>query len=116
MAGKDSRFIGKIFQDFCTARNIILQKAIPGHHQSLWAAERRRMLLRAIIDHLIGGRETKKLSNKEWKEFAPMTMMRLNSQVQQYDGLTPGESVFGGTPKLPIGAVGNPFWRFYESS
>ena len=43
MADKDSGFIGSIFQDF-PPRNIILQTAIPGHHQSLGATEGRRKL------------------------------------------------------------------------
>ena len=42
-----------------------------------------------------------------------MTMMRLNSQVQQYDGFTPGERVFGRARKLPIGAFGNPFFEYF---
>ena len=40
-----------------------------------------------------------------------MTMMHLNSQVQQYDGFTPAQLVFGRTPKLPIGTIGNPFFE-----
>ena len=82
---------------------------IPGHHQSLGATERRHRLFRVIIDHVIGESNPKKLNSKEWKEFASMTMMRLISQVQQYEGFTPGRSVFGRTPKLPIGAICNPF-------
>ena len=37
-----------------------------------------------------------------------MDALHLNSQVQQYDGFTSGQRVFGRTPKLPIGKVGNP--------
>ena len=37
-----------------------------------------------------------------------MAALHLNSQVQQYDGFTPGQRVFGRKPKLPIGAAGNP--------
>ena len=48
------RFIGKIFQDFGASRNIAVQTAIPGHHQSSGATERRRGHLRLIIDHIIG--------------------------------------------------------------
>ena len=55
-AGKDSRFIGEVFQEFCTSHSIISQAVIPGHHQSLGAAERRHGLLRTIIDHMIGNR------------------------------------------------------------
>ena len=40
-----------------------------------------------------------------------MTMMHMNSQVQQYGGFTPGQRVFGRTPKLPIGATDNPFFE-----
>ena len=34
--------------------------------------------------------------------------MRLNSQVRQFGGFAPGRRVFGRTPKMPIGAAGNP--------
>ena len=37
-----------------------------------------------------------------------MCMWRLNPQVMQYGGFTPGQRVFGGAPKMPIVAVGNP--------
>ena len=115
MAGKDSRVTGGIFQDFCTSNNVILQTAIPGHRQSSAATERRRGLLRTITDHDIGERKPKNLNNKEWGEFAARTMMRLNSQVQQYDGFTPGQRFLGRTPKLPIGAVGNPFSKILRT-
>ena len=64
--GKDSRFIGKVFQEFCTARNITLQTVIPGHHQSLGEAERRRGLFRSIIDHVVGGEKPNSSSRGEW--------------------------------------------------
>ena len=111
MVDMDSRFGGKMFQDFRTARNIILQAAIPGHHQSFGATERRHRLFRAIIDHVVGERKPKKLSNTELKEFSSMTMMHMYSQVQHYDGFTPGQRVFGRTPKLPIGTIDNPFFE-----
>ena len=60
MVGKDSRVIGENFQDSPTSHNIILQTAIPGHHQSLGAAERRRRLFRTIIDHFVGDRKPRK--------------------------------------------------------
>ena len=34
-----------------------------------------------------------------------MTTMRLNSKVRKFDGFTPGQRAFAGTPKMPIGAV-----------
>ena len=37
-----------------------------------------------------------------------MTTMRLNSQVRQFGGFTPGKRVSGRTPKMPIDKVGNP--------
>ena len=67
-AGKDSRFIGKFPRDFSPSRNIILQTAIPGHHQSLGSTERRRRLFRSIIDHVVGERKQEILNNKEWVE------------------------------------------------
>ena len=41
-------------------------------------------------------------------EFAEMAMMRLNAQVRQFGGFTPGGRVFGRTQKMSTGAVGNP--------
>ena len=38
-------------------------------------------------------------------------MIRLNSRVHQYGGFTSGRRVFGGAPKLPIGAAGNSFFE-----
>ena len=61
MVYKDSRFVGGIFQDFCNARNIISQTVIPGHHQSLWATERRRRSFRVIIDHVNLGRKPREI-------------------------------------------------------
>ena len=74
-AGKDSRFTGGIFQDFCKSRNVILQTAIPGRHQSLGAIARRHRLFRTIIDHVVGKTKPKNSRNKEWKEFESMTTM-----------------------------------------
>ena len=93
---KDERSIGNIFQDFCTSRNITLQTVIPGHHQSLGATERRHAHFRGIIDHIIGNRKSNCLSNKQWGEISAMAALRLNSQVQQYGGFTPGQRVLGG--------------------
>ena len=63
---KDSGCTGG-FRDFRNARNIVLQTVIPGGHQSLGATDRRRGLLRTIIDRAIGNKEPLNLSNKEWK-------------------------------------------------
>ena len=105
---KDRISIGEIFQDFRASRNITLQAAIPWHHQSLGATGRRRGYFRGIIERIIRNRKSNCLASKEWGEFSAMTAMRLNSQVRQFDGFTPGQRVFGRTPKLPIGAVRNP--------
>ena len=107
VVGKDKRFTGEIFQDFCTARNITLQTVIPGHHQSLGATERRHAHFRGIIDHIIGNRKSNCLSHKEWGEFSDTAALHLNSEVRQYDGFTPGRRVLGRAPKWPIGTVGN---------
>ena len=40
-----------------------------------------------------------------------MATMRLNFQAQQLGGFTPGNMVSGGTPKMPIGAVGSPHFE-----
>ena len=102
VVGKDSWFIEKIFQDFRNARNIVLQAVIPENRQSLGATESRRGLFRTIIDHVIGNKKPANSSNKEWKEFAAMTTMRLNSKVQQFDGFAPGKRFSGRTPKIPV--------------
>ena len=99
---KDSRFIWKVFQEFCTARNIILQTVIPGHHQSLGATERRHGLYREINDRVIGNWKPNSARRIEWKESAAMTMMRINSQARQFGGFKPGRRVSGRTPKMPI--------------
>ena len=65
----DSGFIGEVFQEFCNARNIALQTAIPGHHQSLGATERRGVLFRSFIEHVIGNRKPNRSSQKEWGGF-----------------------------------------------
>ena len=75
-----------------------------------------RAHFRGIIDRIIGNRKSNCLSNKEWGEFSDMAALHLNSQVQQYDGFTPGQRLFGRTPKLPIGAAGSPNFRFHEAS
>ena len=35
--------------------------------------------------------------------------------MQQYDGFTPARRVFGGTPELPVGAVGYPHSRDFTN-
>ena len=108
LMGKDKRFTGEIPQDFCTDRNIISQAVIPGRHQSLGATERRHAHFRGIIDHMVGNRNPNISTPTQWREFSAMDVLRLNSKVQQYGGFTLGQRVFGRTPKLPIGTVGNP--------
>ena len=108
MAGGDSWFIGEVFQEFCTALNIVSPSVIPCHRQSLGATERRRGLFRSISDHAIGNKKPNSSSREEWGEFSVMTPIHLNSQVRQFSGFAPGKRVFGRTPKMPIGANGNP--------
>ena len=115
VADKDSMFIVKVFQEFCTARNIVLQAVIPRRHQSLGETERRHGLFRSIIDHVIGNKKPNSPSRKEWGEFSAMTMMRLNAQVRQFGGFAPGQRVFGRTPKIPIGAIGNPHFEDFTN-
>ena len=42
-------------------------------------------------------------------------MMRMDSQVQQDDGFTPGQRVFGRAPKFPICAIDNPFFEDFTN-
>ena len=64
---------------------------------------------------MVGNKKPKNSSNKEWEEFAEMTMVRLNSQVQQFGGFNSGRRVFGRTPKMPIGTIGNPFFEDFTN-
>ena len=99
VAGKDSRFTGGISQEFRTNLNIVSQTVVPGHHQSLGETERRRGHFRMIKDHMIGDKKPNSSGRKEWREFAAMAMMRLNSHVRQFGGFTHGERVCGRAPK-----------------
>ena len=56
VAAKDARFIGNVFHEFRTTRNIVLQAVMPGHRQSLGATGRRHGMFRSIIDHAIGNK------------------------------------------------------------
>ena len=38
-------------------------------------------------------------------------MVRLDSKLQQYDGVTPGRRVHGRSPKFPIVAAGGPHFE-----
>ena len=111
VAEKDVRFNGEVFQEFCNARNIILETVILRHHQSLGATERRHGLFRTTIDHVVGNRNPNSLRRKEWAEFSAMTTMRLNSQVRQFGGFAPVQRVPVMAPKMPIGVVGNPHFE-----
>ena len=42
-------------------------------------------------------------------------MLRLNSQVWQFGGLTPGRRVRGRDPKMPIGAAGSPHFADFAN-
>ena len=108
---EDSMFIGEVFQEFCTARNTVLQTVTPWNHQILGATELRRGLFRSIIDHVVGNKKPSSSRRKEWKEFAEMEMMHLNSQVREFGGFAQGQRVFGRTPEMPTGAIGNPHFE-----
>ena len=103
VAGKDSRFVGKAVQEFCTARIIIPQAVNPGRRPSFGATERRHGSFRTIIDHVVGNRKPNSLCRKEWGEFAAMATMRLNSKLRQFGGFAPWRRVFGGRPKCRSG-------------
>ena len=66
VADKDAIFIGEVFHEFCTARNIISQTVIPGHLQSVGETARRHGLFRTIIDHVVGNRNENMLGRQEW--------------------------------------------------
>ena len=60
------------------------------------------------IDHIIRHRKANWPTQQSGGGSPAMTMMHLNSQAQQFGGFTPGQRVFGRTPKMPTGAVSNP--------
>ena len=93
---------------FRNDRTINLHTDIPCRHQSLVANERRYMYFKDISNHILDKRKRRTIETADWEEYASMCTMRLNPQVQQYDGFTPARRVSGRTPKLPIGAVGSP--------
>ena len=106
---KDSRFIGGIFQEFRTVRNIVSQTVIPGNRRSLGATERRRGHFRTIIDHMIGDKKPNSSGRTEWRGFAAMAMMHLNSHVLQFGGFAHGQKVFWGNTE-------NADWRSWQSA
>ena len=113
---KRSGYTGWVFQYFCTSRNIALKAVIPGHPRSLGATERRRGHFRMVIDHMIGNKKANCLGGKEWAGFADMATIRLNGQVQKFDGSTHGQRVSGGDSKnADWGGRKSAFWGFYES-
>ena len=107
---KDPRFTGSTAQEFRRNLNITPQMVIPGHPQSHGPTGRRRWYFRDITQQIKNGKTKKKVGDKDWQECASMCMLRLNSRVQQCGGSAPGQRVFSGTPKFPIGtAVNSPF-------
>ena len=90
-------------------RNATLQTVIAARHQSLWGSERRSKYFRYIMAQIKDRREKTQNEPVDCAEYAALTMLRLNSQVRQYDCFTPARRVCGRTPEMPIGAVGNPF-------
>ena len=74
-------------------------------------SERRHMYSKDITHRIIDGEKRKMVDIKDRQEYTASRTMRLNSEILQYAGITPGQRVFGGSPKLPIGAVDNPTFK-----
>ena len=66
------------------------------------------MYFKDISPQIKDNRKNKQMRPVDWKEYDAFSMLRLNSEVKQYDGFTPRHRVFGRTPKMPTGAVSNP--------
>ena len=47
----------------------------------------------------------RKVKNMDWREYASILILNLNSNGPQYGGFTPGRRLFGWSPKLPIGRL-----------
>ena len=52
----------------------------------------------------------KQIRPVDWEVYSALITLRVNSQVPKYDGFTPRRRVFGRTPKMPLGAAGNPIF------
>ena len=64
---------------------------------------------------ILDKRKIKKIETVDRKEYASMCIPRMNSQVPQYDGFTPGQRDFGRSPKLQIGAADGPHFRDFTN-
>ena len=60
-------------------------------------------------------RKRKKTRPVDRQGYAAITMLQLNSQVQEYDGFTPVRRVSGRAPKMAIGSVDNPFFNDFTN-
>ena len=73
------------------------------------------MYFKDIMRRNLDKSKNKKIETGDWAEYDAMCLRRLNVQVQQYDGFTPGRRVFGRAPKLPVGAVGSPHFSYFTN-
>ena len=58
--------------------------------------------------------EHKQIKSVDWRAYAALTMLNLNSHAQQYDGFTTDRRVFGRTPEMPTGTVPSPFYNDFR--
>ena len=117
LTGKDSRFIGPKVAQFRNARKIHVQAIIPRHHQSVGSTVRRSMYFMDATHQILDKSNRRTIETVDWSDYASMCAMRLNAQVQRYDGFTPGRRrVVGRTPKWPIAKAGSPNLRDFTSA
>ena len=106
---RDSRAMSNILKNCGAGHNSALRNAFPRRHRSLGSTERRHAYFigKPPPSNSGGGLATSTLRN--WEAYPHMGTLHLDSKIQQYDCYTPRRWLFGGTPKIPIGAFGNPF-------
>ena len=112
--GTDSRSIGEIFQDFRTARNIVLQAVSHGNHQSSGATGRRIGPFRTTIDHMVGNKKANCLGQKCGRNSPIWLFCALIPMCGSLRGLHPVKVYLGERQKCRLGRRGSEFWGVHE--
>ena len=112
----DSRFIGSEFTRFRNGENATSHTSIRGDPRSLGATSRVCMYFNEMLQQIKDNRKNRKIRPVDWKEQDSLRMVRLNTQVRKYDGLTPVRRVSGRTPKNADRVCRQSVFWIYESS
>ena len=96
-------------------RDITLQTVIPWRRQILGSIERGHRYFRDISQQIPDEEKNKQVGTVDRKEYAPICMIILSSEVRKYDCFAPGRRVFGMPPKLPIRTASGPHFREFTT-